>query len=180
MSPPWCTPAFARLLDPALACRCCCQGGIKIMPTPAPLLALTLPARPALRRAALADPDPEASAAAEADAFFCFVDLMGEFRDHFCQQLVRVLTAAGVGAGVGVARGHWRSAVSDAAAATGRAVAVLTRSVDAADTHSLSEHTQQACASCPPTHPPTHPPTCHAGQQHSGHPRHAGAPQPGS
>jgi hypothetical protein len=30
-----------------------------------------------------------ASAAAEADAFFCFVDLMGEFRDHFCQQLVR-------------------------------------------------------------------------------------------
>ena len=25
---------------------------------------------------------------AEADAFFCFVDLMGEFRDNFCKQLV--------------------------------------------------------------------------------------------
>ena len=36
-----------------------------------------------------ADPDPVASDHAEADAFFCFVDLMGEFRDHFCQQLVR-------------------------------------------------------------------------------------------
>lgn len=26
---------------------------------------------------------------AEADAFFCFVDLMSEFRDNFCKQLVR-------------------------------------------------------------------------------------------
>ncbi|PSC67678.1 TBC1 domain family member 13 [Micractinium conductrix] len=33
------------------------------------------------------DPDAEAAQHAEADAFFCFVDLMGEFRDHFCQQL---------------------------------------------------------------------------------------------
>jgi hypothetical protein len=24
---------------------------------------------------------------AEADAFYCFVELLGEFRDHFCQQL---------------------------------------------------------------------------------------------
>jgi Rab-GTPase-TBC domain len=29
-----------------------------------------------------------ASQHAEADAFFCFVDLVSEFRDHFCQQLV--------------------------------------------------------------------------------------------
>lgn len=33
------------------------------------------------------DPDAEAAQHAEADAFFCFVDLMGEFRDQFCQQL---------------------------------------------------------------------------------------------
>ncbi|KAL4440278.1 hypothetical protein ABPG75_003279 [Micractinium tetrahymenae] len=33
------------------------------------------------------DPNPEAAQHAEADAFFCFCDLMGEFRDHFCQQL---------------------------------------------------------------------------------------------
>ena len=25
---------------------------------------------------------------AEADAFFCFLDLMGDFRDNFCKQLV--------------------------------------------------------------------------------------------
>jgi TBC1 domain family member 13 len=34
------------------------------------------------------DPDPEASQHAEADAFYCFMDLISEFRDHFCQQLV--------------------------------------------------------------------------------------------
>lgn len=28
---------------------------------------------------------------AEADAFFCFVDLISEFRDNFCQQLVRTV-----------------------------------------------------------------------------------------
>lgn len=33
------------------------------------------------------DPDKEHAARAEATAFFCFVDLLGEFRDHFCQQL---------------------------------------------------------------------------------------------
>lgn len=33
--------------------------------------------------------DPPGAEAAEADAFFCFCDLMSEFRDHFCQQLVR-------------------------------------------------------------------------------------------
>ncbi|KAI3431527.1 hypothetical protein D9Q98_004577 [Chlorella vulgaris] len=31
--------------------------------------------------------DPPGAEAAEADAFFCFCDLMSEFRDHFCQQL---------------------------------------------------------------------------------------------
>lgn len=25
---------------------------------------------------------------AEADSFYCFLDLISEFRDHFCQQLV--------------------------------------------------------------------------------------------
>jgi hypothetical protein len=45
--------------------------------------------RAARKRAAslLADPTPGAAAAAEPDAFFSFVDLMGSFRDHFCQQL---------------------------------------------------------------------------------------------
>ncbi|GAB4814178.1 hypothetical protein N2152v2_001224 [Parachlorella kessleri] len=33
------------------------------------------------------DPDVEAAEHAEADAFYCFVDLISEFRDHFCQQL---------------------------------------------------------------------------------------------
>ncbi|CAN1146868.1 TBC1 domain family member 13 [Linum perenne] len=33
------------------------------------------------------DPDEEMAACAEADAFFCFVDLLSGFRDHFCQQL---------------------------------------------------------------------------------------------
>ncbi len=27
---------------------------------------------------------------AEADAWYCFVDLISDFRDHFCKQLVRV------------------------------------------------------------------------------------------
>ncbi len=35
------------------------------------------------------DPDREAAAHAEADAFFCFMDIISEFRDNFCQQLVR-------------------------------------------------------------------------------------------
>ncbi|XWS09161.1 hypothetical protein CRYUN_Cryun40dG0062500 [Craigia yunnanensis] len=33
------------------------------------------------------DPDEEMEAAAEADTFFCFVELLSGFRDHFCQQL---------------------------------------------------------------------------------------------
>ncbi|KAE8703013.1 DUF246 domain-containing protein [Hibiscus syriacus] len=33
------------------------------------------------------DPDVEMAAAAEADTFFCFVELLSGFRDHFCQQL---------------------------------------------------------------------------------------------
>eukprot|EP00884_Botryococcus_braunii_P013068 jgi/Botrbrau1/21762/Bobra.43_1s0152.1 len=33
------------------------------------------------------DPDPEAARNAEADSFYCFMDLISEFRDHFCQQL---------------------------------------------------------------------------------------------
>ncbi|KAL8172253.1 hypothetical protein V2J09_024057 [Rumex salicifolius] len=33
------------------------------------------------------DPDQENAAYAEADAFFCFVELLSGFRDHFCQQL---------------------------------------------------------------------------------------------
>ncbi|XWS22355.1 hypothetical protein CRYUN_Cryun29cG0026600 [Craigia yunnanensis] len=33
------------------------------------------------------DPDEEMTAAAEADTFFCFVELLSGFRDHFCQQL---------------------------------------------------------------------------------------------
>ncbi|KAL6191259.1 hypothetical protein ACLB2K_037650 [Fragaria x ananassa] len=33
------------------------------------------------------DPDEEYAAAAEADTFFCFVELLSGFRDHFCQQL---------------------------------------------------------------------------------------------
>ena len=35
------------------------------------------------------DPAPNAAAHAEADAFYCFMDLLAEFRDHFCQQLAR-------------------------------------------------------------------------------------------
>lgn len=33
------------------------------------------------------DPNEENAAAAEADTFFCFVELLSGFRDHFCQQL---------------------------------------------------------------------------------------------
>ncbi|XP_011045638.1 PREDICTED: TBC1 domain family member 13-like [Populus euphratica] len=33
------------------------------------------------------DPDEEMAACAEADTFFCFVELLSGFRDHFCQQL---------------------------------------------------------------------------------------------
>jgi hypothetical protein len=33
------------------------------------------------------DPDTTSARYAEADAFYCFVDLISEFRDHFCQQL---------------------------------------------------------------------------------------------
>ncbi|KAB1213665.1 TBC1 domain family member 13 [Morella rubra] len=33
------------------------------------------------------DPDDEYAASAEADTFFCFVELLSGFRDHFCQQL---------------------------------------------------------------------------------------------
>ena len=35
------------------------------------------------------DPAPNAATHAEADAFYCFMDLLAEFRDHFCQQLAR-------------------------------------------------------------------------------------------
>ena len=34
------------------------------------------------------DTDEGAPAHAEADAFYCFMDIIAEFRDHFCQQLV--------------------------------------------------------------------------------------------
>ncbi|XP_065862794.1 uncharacterized protein [Euphorbia lathyris] len=33
------------------------------------------------------DPDEEMAACAEEDTFFCFVELLSGFRDHFCQQL---------------------------------------------------------------------------------------------
>lgn len=33
------------------------------------------------------DPDAEMAAAAEADTFFCFVEILSGFRDNFCQQL---------------------------------------------------------------------------------------------
>eukprot|EP01018_Ginkgo_biloba_P014225 Gb_06911 [translate_table: standard] len=33
------------------------------------------------------DPDEANAANAEADTFFCFVELLSDFRDHFCQQL---------------------------------------------------------------------------------------------
>ncbi|WIA33086.1 hypothetical protein OEZ86_006240 [Tetradesmus obliquus] len=33
------------------------------------------------------DPDATSGRYAEADAFYCFVELISEFRDHFCQQL---------------------------------------------------------------------------------------------
>lgn len=34
------------------------------------------------------DTDKNAAENAEADAFFCFVELISEFRDNFCQRLV--------------------------------------------------------------------------------------------
>lgn len=34
------------------------------------------------------DTNTDAAMHAEADAFFCFVELISEFRDHFCQHLV--------------------------------------------------------------------------------------------
>ena len=37
------------------------------------------------------DPDRDSAAHAEADAFFCFMDIISEFRDNFCQQLVRCM-----------------------------------------------------------------------------------------
>ncbi len=45
------------------------------------------------------DPAPGAAGHAEADAFFCFMDLLAEFRDHFCQQLVRAGAQGRVGFG---------------------------------------------------------------------------------
>jgi hypothetical protein len=53
----------------------------------------TLHAQPPLPHGAA----PNDSEHAEADAFFCFVDLLGEFRDHFCKQLVRAVAGAGEG-----------------------------------------------------------------------------------
>ena len=38
------------------------------------------------------DRDPKAQAHAEADSFYCFMDIIAEFRDHFCHQLVRNLS----------------------------------------------------------------------------------------
>jgi hypothetical protein len=35
------------------------------------------------------DSNRDAAADAEADAFYCFMDIISEFRDNFCQQLVR-------------------------------------------------------------------------------------------
>ena len=35
------------------------------------------------------DTDADSAQHAEGDAFFCFVELVSEFRDHFCQHLVR-------------------------------------------------------------------------------------------
>lgn len=35
------------------------------------------------------DIDHDAGKHAEADAFYCFIDLISEFRDNFCQSLVR-------------------------------------------------------------------------------------------
>ena len=40
------------------------------------------------------DADAAAQLHAEADAFYCFMDIIAEFRDHFCQQLVRCPPAA--------------------------------------------------------------------------------------
>ena len=34
------------------------------------------------------DPKEGARENAEADSFYCFMDVISEFRDHFCQQLV--------------------------------------------------------------------------------------------
>lgn len=34
------------------------------------------------------DIDEDAAKHAEADAFYCFIDLISEFRDNFCQSLV--------------------------------------------------------------------------------------------
>ena len=39
------------------------------------------------------DTDKSAAIHAEADAFFCFVELISEFRDHFCQHLVSTFSA---------------------------------------------------------------------------------------
>jgi hypothetical protein len=36
------------------------------------------------------DCDKDAASHAEPDAFFCFMDIISEFRDNFCQQLVRL------------------------------------------------------------------------------------------
>jgi hypothetical protein len=35
------------------------------------------------------DIDADAAQHAEADAFYCFIDLISEFRDNFCQSLVQ-------------------------------------------------------------------------------------------
>lgn len=34
------------------------------------------------------DPQGDSAQHAEADAFFCFMEVISEFRDNFCQQLV--------------------------------------------------------------------------------------------
>lgn len=71
------------------------QTSLPRLVCPAPVLPLppmhTLHARPPPGAA------PNDSEHAEADAFFCFVDLLGEFRDHFCKQLVRTVAGAGEG-----------------------------------------------------------------------------------
>ncbi len=39
------------------------------------------------------DPDEAEAVQAEADAFYCFMDLISEFGDNFCQQLVSLLAS---------------------------------------------------------------------------------------
>lgn len=134
----------------------------------APTLPIPAPASPAG-----ADPDASAAEHAEADSFYCFVDLISEFRDHFCQQLVRAAGGRGCMARVPM-RGQelgrtgawiWRGGAGWVAGLLWIALAPYQPS-------RLQANPQPPMHACPAATPAP------SGQQHGGHQGNHDAAQP--